>query len=46
MFCKRCGTQIDENSNFCSVCGVETSTEKRTGEDGKILLVAEPQKKW
>lgn len=29
MFCKQCGTQIDENSKFCNNCGAKIEKEKK-----------------
>lgn len=46
MFCKKCGAEIEGNSKFCNVCGCEINAGKKVEGDGKILLVAEPQKKW
>ncbi len=48
MFCKKCGTEIIEGAKFCASCGCKINDEKiprSMNEDGKILLVAEPQKK-
>ena len=49
MFCKKCGTEIIEGAKFCASCGCKINDEKiprSMNEDGKILLVAEPQPKW
>lgn len=49
MFCKKCGVEIMEGAKFCASCGCKINDEKiprSMNEDGKILLVAEPQKKW
>ena len=31
MYCKECGTKINENSKFCDKCGVETSVKFSKG---------------
>lgn len=49
MFCKKCGAEIIEGAKFCASCGCNINDEKiprSMNEDGKILLVAEPQKKY
>lgn len=49
MFCKTCGAKIMEGAKFCTACGCKINDKKiprSMNEDGKILLVAEPQKKW
>lgn len=44
MFCKNCGTKIEGNSNFCSVCGSDIVTSRKEW-DGKTLLVSETKVK-
>lgn len=46
MFCKECGTKIDDDAKFCSNCGTSTSlveTEKKaTYDSGLPLITARP----
>ncbi len=39
MYCKKCGSEIEDNSNYCSKCGFSVETRKfyRSGEDIKFL---------
>ena len=30
MYCRNCGSQIDEDSRFCSTCGVKIETERKS----------------
>lgn len=49
MFCKTCGAKIMEGAKFCTAWGCKINDEKiprSMNEDGKILLVVEPQQKW
>lgn len=31
MFCKNCGTQLDDNAKFCSVCGTSATSDSSAG---------------
>lgn len=47
MFCKKCGTEMDDNAQFCPKCGTSTSKEevtetKRTVEDNTAKFQLKP----
>ena len=46
MFCKECGTKIDDGAKFCSNCGTSTSPieaeKKSTYDSGLPLITARP----
>ncbi|MBO5049354.1 MAG: zinc ribbon domain-containing protein [Oscillospiraceae bacterium] len=37
MFCKHCGSQVDDNSKFCPVCGKSLASDISQG-NGKIQM--------
>lgn len=32
MFCKKCGTELDDNALFCTKCGAKTDSEEKIQE--------------
>ena len=37
MFCKNCGTQIDDNAKFCDACGTQTAVEQAAIQEQKAI---------
>jgi hypothetical protein len=44
MFCVKCGTELSDESKFCSNCGASLSKLKNTTSDGKCLFMIERKK--
>ena len=36
MFCKNCGTQIEDGAAFCPKCGAQTGSSRTSGENGVV----------
>ena len=43
MFCKNCGTEIDDLAKFCSKCGKAVVEEKEVVEDNVVKLQIKPK---
>jgi hypothetical protein len=48
MFCKKCGKEIPDDSNFCQYCGVSLSNNKANDiiKKGKTLITIKHEKKF
>lgn len=37
MFCKKCGTKLDENASFCEACGTEIISKKQDTPKSEVI---------